>query len=333
MNPSTYGLSSTAGFYGQLVPYMPAQLRRLGRPGSRLVRLQRQPDVRPQQRDPVHGLAHQGDGHARAEVRHQRRRGSTRSRTSRTTKRARWSVASWGQPGATGSTFGNLLTATADLVPPGDGPPERPLPAVELRGLRRRTAGRSSATSRSRPASRFSYMPNNTEINGLAAHLRPRAVRPEQGRLPRRAATSRRTASSTRRTGDVPDRLIDNRGLFWMPRVNFAWDVTRQRRPGHPRRRRRLLQPAAGQRRVRRDCASRRNAYSSHYPPWDGFSFDQLPGVDPFTILGRPGPDHAQRGRQVTTRASRARASPSPSGSSTTTSSRWATSAPSAGTC
>jgi hypothetical protein len=72
---------------------------------------------------------------------------------------------------------------------------------------------------------RLSKWTNNEETNGLGAVFMPE-------RYDRNASTfldaekTRLNGVAYASLGQVPKGLIDNRPLFWMPRVNFAWDVS-----------------------------------------------------------------------------------------------------------
>ena len=72
---------------------------------------------------------------------------------------------------------------------------------------------------------RISKWTNNAESNGLGAVFIP-------GNYDRNAATfldadkKYVNGVSYASLGQVANGLVDNRGIFWMPRVNFAWDVS-----------------------------------------------------------------------------------------------------------
>jgi hypothetical protein len=130
---------------------------------------------------------------------------------------------------------------------------------------------------------RLAFLPNNTEIQGLAAIFDPARYDRSQG-LFVDDDFQRVNGVAYAAKGDVPDRLVANRGLFWMPRVNFAWDV---KGSGDL-----VVRGGAGvfynrpQGNAEYDVMRiPPNAFRSRYAPWDGFTLAQLPGLDPFSIL------------------------------------------------
>jgi hypothetical protein len=72
---------------------------------------------------------------------------------------------------------------------------------------------------------RFSYMPNNVERGGLGAYFDPAFYDRTQGVFLGGDVT-RLNGVRYVRYGQAEKRLTDERDPFWMPRVNFAWDVT-----------------------------------------------------------------------------------------------------------
>ena len=192
-------------------------------------------------------------------------------------------TASWGQPGATGSTLGNMLVGRPISYRQGT-----VLPSGHFRQWNFAAFIQDSWKIKRNftleAGLRVAYMPNNTEIQGLAAIFDPGQYDPNQG-LFIGEDFQRVNGVQYAAKGDVPDRLTDNRGIFWMPRMNFAWDV---KGTGDL-----VVRGGAGvfynrpQGNAEYDVMRiPPNAYSSYYSPWDGFNFNQLPGIDPFTILG-----------------------------------------------
>jgi hypothetical protein len=72
---------------------------------------------------------------------------------------------------------------------------------------------------------RFSYMPNNAELNELGAYFDPTSYDPAQGPFLNKDVT-RLNGVRYAQYGQAENRLTRNRDPFLMPRVNFAWDVT-----------------------------------------------------------------------------------------------------------
>lgn len=72
---------------------------------------------------------------------------------------------------------------------------------------------------------RFGKWTNNAEVNGLGAIFHPEDYDQNAGLF---LDAERQQANGFRyaRTGQVPNKLRDDRPLLWMPRVNFAWDVS-----------------------------------------------------------------------------------------------------------
>jgi hypothetical protein len=72
---------------------------------------------------------------------------------------------------------------------------------------------------------RFSKWTNNTEKNALGAVFEPQDYNPAAGTF-LDANKTQVNGVQYASLGQVPNRLIPNRPLFIMPRVNFAWDVS-----------------------------------------------------------------------------------------------------------
>jgi hypothetical protein len=281
MNPSTYGLSSTAGFYGQLVPYMPLNFGGWGDQGVDFYAFNGNPMF-------AHNDALQlSSTLTKVADTHVLKFGISidqlnKKQNFQNTEEGQMEVASWGQPGATGSTFGNLLTGRPVSYTQGT-----VLPSGHFRQWNFAAFAQDSWKIRRNftleAGIRFAYMPNNTEVNSLAAIFDPATYDPTKGVFVD-SSYQRANGVQYAATGDVPNRLIDNRGIFWMPRVNFAWDV---RGNGDL-----VVRGGAGvfynrpQGNAEYDVLRvPPNAYASRYAPWDGFTFNQLPGIDPFSIL------------------------------------------------
>jgi hypothetical protein len=138
------------------------------------------------------------------------------------------------------------------------------------------------------------FLPNNTEINGLAAIFDPAKYDTSSGLFVDDAYHVNGVEYAA--TGDVPDRLIDNRGIFWMPRLNFAWDV---KADGDL-----VVRGGAGvfynraQGNAEYDVMRvPPNAFSSIYQPWDGFTTSQLRDRS-LHDTGRAEPHLRERGRR-----------------------------------
>ena len=282
MNPSTYGLTSTAGFYGQQVPYIPLNYGGWGDQGVDWYAFNGNPMY-------AHNDALQlTDSLTKVLDTHVLKFGisiaqNNKEQNFQNNEEGQISVASWGQPGATGSTLGNLLTGRPIAYTQGT-----ILPGGHFRQWDYAAFAQDSWKLRRNftleAGLRVAFMPNNTEINGLAAIFDPATYDSSKG-LFVDSNKQRVNGVQYAATGDVPDRLIDNRGIFWMPRVNFSWDV---RGSGDL-----VVRGGAGvfynraQGNAEYDVLRvPPNAYSSYYQPWDGFNYNQLPGIDPYTILG-----------------------------------------------
>jgi hypothetical protein len=72
---------------------------------------------------------------------------------------------------------------------------------------------------------RFSKWTNNTETNGLGAVFMPDRYNRSAGTF-LDAAKTQVNGVAYASLGQVPKGLVDNRGLYMMPRINFAWDVS-----------------------------------------------------------------------------------------------------------
>jgi hypothetical protein len=192
-------------------------------------------------------------------------------------------VASWGQPNATGSTLGNLLTGRPVVFAQGT-----VLPDGHFRQWN--VAGFVQDSWKLRPnftleaGVRVGYMPNNQEINGLGAIFLPELYDPNEGAYIGGDITQLNGMAYASK-GDVPNRLIPNRGLFWMPRLNFAWDL---KGDGST-----VVRGGAGvfynrpQGNAEYDVIRLPpNGYQVRYEPWGEGSFNGLDQVDPYGLVG-----------------------------------------------
>jgi hypothetical protein len=71
---------------------------------------------------------------------------------------------------------------------------------------------------------RVAYLPNNFERKGLGVLFDPAAYDPSQGVFINGDRT-RPNGFLLAARDEIPKGVIDNPGLAWMPRLNFAWDV------------------------------------------------------------------------------------------------------------
>jgi hypothetical protein len=144
---------------------------------------------------------------------------------------------------------------------------------------------------------RISYMPNNTERQSLGAVFEPERYDTNEGAFVG-GDVSRLNGVAYAATGDVPLGLIPNRGTFFMPRLNFAWDVSGDGRT--------VLRGGAGvfynraQGNAEYDIMRiPPNSYRPYMSPWSpgaddlgggyGLGFRTLNEVDPFAQLGSQG--------------------------------------------
>lgn len=72
---------------------------------------------------------------------------------------------------------------------------------------------------------RAAYMPNNQEVNGLGGVFNPALYNRNAGTFLDPGTYQQVNGYQYAATGDVPKRLVDNRGVFFMPRVNAAWNI------------------------------------------------------------------------------------------------------------
>jgi hypothetical protein len=282
MSPSTYGLAGTPGFYGQQVPYIPLNFGGWADQGMDWFSFNGNPMF-------AHNNALQfADTLTKVKDTHVLKFGVSidqlnKEQNFQNENEGQMQYYSWGQPGATGSTIGNLLTGR-----PGSYTQGTILPAGHFRQYNFAGFVQDSWKIRRNftleAGLRAAFLPNNTEIQGLAAIFDPAKYDPNKG-LFLDNTFQRVNGVEYAAKGDVPNRLVPNRGIFWMPRLNFAWDVKAN---GDL-----VVRGGAGvfynrpQGNAEYDVMRiPPNAFHSYYSPWDGFTFNQLPGIDPFTILG-----------------------------------------------
>jgi len=72
---------------------------------------------------------------------------------------------------------------------------------------------------------RAAYMPNNIEVNGLGGVFNPALYDRSRGTFLDPGTYQRINGYQYAATGDVPKRLVDNRDVFFMPRINAAWNM------------------------------------------------------------------------------------------------------------
>jgi hypothetical protein len=72
---------------------------------------------------------------------------------------------------------------------------------------------------------RAAYMPNNIEVNGLGGIFNPSEYDPSRGTFLDPGTYQRLNGYQYAATGDVPLSLVPNRSVFWMPRLNAAWNI------------------------------------------------------------------------------------------------------------
>jgi hypothetical protein len=71
---------------------------------------------------------------------------------------------------------------------------------------------------------RMAWMPNNIERDGLAVNFMPQHYIPGAGPFPGGDIT-RPNGVRLASAGEIPKGIVDDPGLFWMPRVGVAWDM------------------------------------------------------------------------------------------------------------
>jgi hypothetical protein len=135
---------------------------------------------------------------------------------------------------------------------------------------------------------RFAYLPNNFERNGLGVLFDPSAYDPSQGVFINGDRTHPNGFRLAAR-GEIPKGVVDNPGIAWMPRLNFAWDIGGK---GDL-----VVRAGAGlfYNRVQGNydyysSGQMPNMYSATVDtPWasaTGLTFSDLKNVDPFSSLG-----------------------------------------------
>ncbi len=135
---------------------------------------------------------------------------------------------------------------------------------------------------------RVAYLPNNFERKGLGVLFDPAAYDPNQGIFINGDRT-RPNGFKLAARGEIPKGILDNPGLSFMPRLNFAWDIGGK---GDL-----VIRAGAGvfYNRVQGNydyysSGQMPNMYSAIVDtPWasaTGLTFDDLTNVDPFSLIG-----------------------------------------------
>ena len=204
---------------------------------------------------------------------------------------AQFQIASWGQPGATGSTLGDLITGRPVTALQGTKTPNGTFRHYNIDGFVQ-DSWKIKPNFTLEYGVRVSKMPNNTEINGLGGVFIPANYDHSQGPFIN-GDVRRLNGVSYASTGDVPKGLIPNRPIFFMPRLNFAWDLGGK---GDT-----VLRGGGGlfynraQGNAEYDVIRLApNSYSASVDAWGGsglgngtgLTFDTLRLVDPYTRLG-----------------------------------------------
>jgi carboxypeptidase family protein len=199
--------------------------------------------------------------------------------------------ASWGQPGATGSTLGDMIVGRPVQVTQGTKTPNGHFRHYNIDAYVQ-DSWKIKPNFTLEYGVRVARMPNNTEINGLGAVFIPQDYDRSQGPFIN-GDVRRLNGVSYAATGDVPDRLIPNRPTYFMPRINFAWDLggkgdTVIRGGGG------LFYNRAQGNAEYDVLRLAPNSYSAKIDSWggeglgggQGLTFDTLRLVDPYTRLG-----------------------------------------------
>ena len=156
----------------------------------------------------------------------------------------------WGN-GTTGNVFGDTITARPSEADFRHGLGDRQLPALEHRLL---PAGLVEGQEELHARVRRPLLQDDEQRRAQRPRrlLRSRRVQHQPGLVPRRQQDLHERRRATPSSARSSKGLIDSRPIYLMPRVNFAYDVEGNgdlivRGGAGP-----LLQPADGQRRVRR---------------------------------------------------------------------------------
>ena len=127
-------------------------------------------------------------------------------------------------PGTTGSDYGDLLVGRPAQVDSGTALNPGDFNAWNIDGYLQ-DSWKIKKNLTLEYGIRISKWTNNAESNGLGAVFIP-------GNYDQNAATfldaNKKYVNgvSYASLGQVPNSLVDSRGIFWMPRVNFAWDLS-----------------------------------------------------------------------------------------------------------
>ncbi len=132
-------------------------------------------------------------------------------------------VAQWGQTNATGNNYGDLYTGRPIEFTQGT---DRPLDNFRYYNYEfyAQDSWKAKPNITIEYGVRAAYFPQNYERKGLGVLFDPSAYVPGAGVFlngDRTQPNGYRLASR----GEIPKGVLDNVGLLWMPRLNFAWDV------------------------------------------------------------------------------------------------------------
>ena len=127
-------------------------------------------------------------------------------------------------PGSTGSDWGDLLVGRLGAVESGTALDPGNFDAWNIDGYLQ-DSWKIKKNFTLEYGLRISKWTNNAETNGMGAVFIPESYNPNAGTF-LDADKKYLNGVSYASLGQVPNGLVDNRGIFWMPRINFAWDVS-----------------------------------------------------------------------------------------------------------
>jgi hypothetical protein len=127
-------------------------------------------------------------------------------------------------PGSTGNDYGDLLVGRPATIGSGTALTPGNFDAWNLDGYVQ-DSWKIKKNFTLEYGVRLSKWTNNTETNSRGAVFMPELYNPSAGTF-LDAAKTRLNGVAYASRGEVPKRLIDNRSLFVMPRINFAWDIS-----------------------------------------------------------------------------------------------------------
>jgi hypothetical protein len=202
----------------------------------------------------------------------------------------------WWQPHSTGSVLGDLLVGRPVGVQQGTVAPNVRFRYWNFDGYIQ-DSWKVTPNLTLEGGLRISYMPNNYERNGLGAVFKPELYDQNESSFVG-GDVERLNGVAYASTGEVPKGLVDNRPVFFMPRLNFAWDITGDGST--------VLRGGAGvfynraQGNAEYDIMRiPPNSYRPYMSPWttgadslgggSGLSFGTMAEVDPFSLLGAQG--------------------------------------------